>query len=552
MFIVANDLRKGVNSELFAFATQFEDKTNALVGFDRSYFNEAVDLMIFVEGFVNASVLVEAPAGQNEVFCGNIYVPCQSLDYSVNRLAESSADEPLRVITVKSNGSIENDISLNSVNVVSFGKEHSGINISTNVPFASGSVVSSTAALSFSSIDFHIPSVFAVETPEGASLFSSSTEAGNIQFSLCSFILTSSESKDVSSCVHLISVLGGAVQLSQCHADKAEFSVTPFVISQAAQASFEGVSFTHLSFSSCSLFDLIPSTTEEKDDYSSSANQESQPTEISFKNCEFKSLHVSEYDEQPSFGSVQLETHLSIVNCSLDDLTSALSVEGRGMRIELGREGSFCLKGENSEQLSSVSHCICSTFVGKGGFLYLSCCNSIDGFSLSDLVFSENEAYVGRNMFILSSDLNSADVIERLIASISDEWDLSNSSISPAVPSSPGYSSSSSSSDEPSSDECTINVGKAIQSLSEPSEAVLTNKLVLTFTSINFCLPSSFETSQKELLFTETGTATLNKCSFAMQTAEEGIAFVLFHVSSGTLSIEESKMAELSFATSAI
>ncbi|KAH7828926.1 uncharacterized protein MONOS_13988 [Monocercomonoides exilis] len=39
MFIVANDLRNCVNSELFAFATQFEDKTNALVGFDRSYFN---------------------------------------------------------------------------------------------------------------------------------------------------------------------------------------------------------------------------------------------------------------------------------------------------------------------------------------------------------------------------------------------------------------------------------------------------------------------------------------------------------------------------------
>ncbi|KAH7816695.1 uncharacterized protein MONOS_15829 [Monocercomonoides exilis] len=136
-------------------------------------------------------------------------------------------------------------------------------------------------------------------------------------------------------------------------------------------------------------------------------------------------------------------------------------------------------------------------------------------------------------------------------AAISDECDLSNSSISPAVPSSPGYPSSSSS-DETSSDECTINVGKAIQSLSEPSEAVLTNKLMLTFTSINICLTSSFEISQKELLFTETETVSLTKCSFAVQTAEEGFLFVLFHVSSGTLSIEESKMAELSLATSAI
>ncbi|KAH7828925.1 uncharacterized protein MONOS_13987 [Monocercomonoides exilis] len=184
--------------------------------------------MIFVEGFVSASVLVEAPAEWNEVFCGNKYVPCQSLDYSVNRLAKCSADEPLRVITVKSNGSIENDISFNSVNVLSFGKENSGINISTNVPFASESVVSSTTALSFSSIDFHVPSVFAVETPEGASLFSSSTETGNIQFSLCSFILTSSESQDVSSCVHLISVLGGVVQLSQYNADKATFFCNAF------------------------------------------------------------------------------------------------------------------------------------------------------------------------------------------------------------------------------------------------------------------------------------------------------------------------------------
>ncbi|KAH7818399.1 uncharacterized protein MONOS_10887 [Monocercomonoides exilis] len=177
MFIVANDLRNGVNSELFAFATQFEDKTNALVGFDRSYFNEAVDLMIFVK--------------------------------------ESSADVPLRVIAVKSNGTIENDISLNSVNVVSSGRENSGINISINVQFACGSVVSSTDAFSFSSIDFHIPSVFAIETPKYASLFSSSTEKGNIKFSLCSFILTSSEYQDVSSCVHVISVLGGVVQLSQ-------------------------------------------------------------------------------------------------------------------------------------------------------------------------------------------------------------------------------------------------------------------------------------------------------------------------------------------------
>ncbi|KAH7823613.1 uncharacterized protein MONOS_9492 [Monocercomonoides exilis] len=172
--------------------------------------------------------------------------------------------------------------------------------------------------------------------------------------------------------------------------------------------------------------------------------------------------------------------------------------------------------------------------------------NFTEGISLDKLLFEHID-----NSIIVSS--RGRDIRRCVSEKEPYECALSNSSISPAVPSSPGYSSSSSSSsDEPSSYECTIIVGKAIQSLSEPSEAVLTNKLLLTFTSINFCLPSFFETQQKELLFTEAGTATLFKYSFAMQTAEEGIAFVLFHVSSGTLSIEDSKMAELSFVTSAI
>ncbi|KAH7831422.1 uncharacterized protein MONOS_5392 [Monocercomonoides exilis] len=248
-----------------------------------------------------------------------------------------------------------------------------------------------------------------------------------------------------------------------------------------------------------------------------------------------------------------------------------------------------------------VTNSICSSSEGCGGGIYFaSATDNNDRYSFSEISVGGNRAHQGRDMFIVVNDLRNsffgADKenitkgisLDKLLfehtdtsvvvsssgrdihgcglerepcqsffegmrhfrekiqfreikintsAAISDEWDLSNSSISPAVPTSPGYSSSSSS-DEPSSDECSINVGKAIQSLSEPSEAVLTNKLMLTFTSINFCLPSSFETQQKELLFTETGTATLNKCSFVTQTAEEGIAFVLFHVSSGTLSIE--------------
>ncbi|KAH7822169.1 uncharacterized protein MONOS_4017 [Monocercomonoides exilis] len=252
----------------------------------------------------------------------------------------------------------------------------------------------------------------------------------------------------------------------------------------------------------------------------------------------------------------------------------------------LGSEGckkggvmSFELKGADGQLKMSnveVTNSICCSSEGFGGGINLTWAdyvNFTEGISLDKLRFQ----YASNSVIIF---LDRRDIIgcgsewipyqsfiegmrnfrERIqfreikintSAAISEEWDLSNRSISPAVPSSPGYSSSSSSY-EPSSDECTIDVGKAIQSLSEPSEAVLTSKLMLTFTSINFCLTSSFETPQKELLFTETGTAPLCKCSFATQTAKECIAFVLLHVSSRTLSIEESKMAELSFATSVI
>ncbi|KAH7821698.1 uncharacterized protein MONOS_2695 [Monocercomonoides exilis] len=269
--------------------------------------------------------------------------------------------------------------------------------------------------------------------------------------------------------------------------------------------------------------------------------------------------------------TLQNRYETEVVKCTFQTLVSEGCKKGGAISFELkGADGQLKMSNEG------VTDSICSSSEGCGVGIYLTyLTDNNDRYSLEEIIVGRNRVHLGRDVFIAVNYLKNEGIsLDKLLFEHTDtsvvvsssgrdirgcgsetepyEWDLSNSSISPAVPSSPGHSSSSSSSDEPSSDECTINVGKAIQSLSEPSEAVLTNKLMLTFTSINFCLPSSFETAQKELLFTETGTATLNKCSFAMQTAEEGIAFVLFHVSSGTLSIEESKMAELSFAASAI
>ncbi|KAH7822159.1 uncharacterized protein MONOS_4007 [Monocercomonoides exilis] len=53
-------------------------------------------------------------------------------------------------------------------------------------------------------------------------------------------------------------------------------------------------------------------------------------------------------------------------------------------------------------------NCSCSTASGRGGFLYLDCNESASStpFSLHGVDFSENNANVGKNMFLVSSDLN--------------------------------------------------------------------------------------------------------------------------------------------------
>ncbi|KAH7825172.1 uncharacterized protein MONOS_1457 [Monocercomonoides exilis] len=290
-------------------------------------------------------------------------------------------------------------------------------------------------------------------------------------------------------------------------------------------------------------------------------------TVLLLKFSSLRSINKGALKPCSSIFSLQNSYEIEVVGCTFQTLCSEGCKKGGAMSFEL-KGGDGQLKMRNV----GVTNSICSSSEGCGGGIYLTCAtDNNDRYSFSEISVGGNMAHQGRDMFIVANDLRNAFFgvdevnfsegifLDKLLFEHTDNSIYVSSrgrdihrSTSSAVPSSPGSSSSSCSSDEPSSDKCTINVGKAIQSFSEPSEAVLTNKLMLTFTSINFCLPSSFETQQKELLFTETGTATLNKCSFAMQTAEEGIAFVLFHVSSGTLSIEESKMAELSFATSAI
>ncbi|KAH7825892.1 uncharacterized protein MONOS_17434 [Monocercomonoides exilis] len=93
---------------------------------------------------------------------------------------------------------------------------------------------------------------------------------------------------------------------------------------------------------------------------------------------------------------------IDVVGCTLQKLDTEGCKKGGSMSFEKKAEvGQLKMRNEGATNR-------------KGGFLHQSYRNSIDAFSLTDLVYSDNEVYDGNNMFTPSSDLNDSVVIERL------------------------------------------------------------------------------------------------------------------------------------------
>ncbi|KAH7826393.1 uncharacterized protein MONOS_14095 [Monocercomonoides exilis] len=131
-------------------------------------------------------------------------------------------------------------------------------------------------------------------------------------------------------------------------------------------------------------------------------------------------------DAEMKFGVIEASGNgVELINCQMESssfsvvpflLLSRAVIEGcnfTGIRTEVGKKGGVAEIEVGREEnvvvnRSRLMKCGCSIEDGKGGFAFLNTTNTEESprFVFEGLVFDQNEAWLGRNVFIVDCDLN--------------------------------------------------------------------------------------------------------------------------------------------------
>ncbi|KAH7830903.1 uncharacterized protein MONOS_7234 [Monocercomonoides exilis] len=235
---------------------------------------------------------------------------------------------------------------------------------------------SRSTTLTFSRLGFVLPSS-PNPSPEMSSLVEVSI--GQCSFLDCTFEQGSSSNSNPSKWI--VSGVGGVVHFDSCTFSNIPFQAAGVVLIDGALLLLEACSFS--SISSDARKGLI----------TGSGNCDITLKDTGFENCETTNGHMLEMTRPKS---VEISGACTFEGCT--------STEGDG-------EALCCvLEGEGSLVMNktSIVSCGVNAVNGRGGGIYLDLKENVNVFLFSDLTFSRNEAFEGKDMFVRSADLNAS------------------------------------------------------------------------------------------------------------------------------------------------
>ncbi|KAH7817249.1 uncharacterized protein MONOS_3725 [Monocercomonoides exilis] len=347
MFIVCSDLTELVNSTSFSFAMDIEqsERVNSLIGFDRTHFANAEDLFIFITGYFNETIHVDGKRGINNIACGKLNFPCNSLNFGLNR----AQGKGTKNLLISGGSSLLEEVSMDNVAVKSE-QENSSSRLEVNETLANSVGVAISAYLaSFSSIIFSLPPIFTnlqkafMETLDSESCLS---------ISECSFNL---QSEGILSFI-LLSVKNGDLNLYSCSIEILQIS-KPFIeFHQSSDSKGGSLTMEHCLFGSV--------------------------TQSSNSACILITTMVNDANAMLS--------NSSFASCAAD-----ASDCGGALHVKMEEGGRF--------EIYNTKISSCSAIAGKGGGVFLNCLskkNKTIPFHFKNITFSNNKARVGRDVFV--------------------------------------------------------------------------------------------------------------------------------------------------------
>ncbi|KAH7826692.1 uncharacterized protein MONOS_7950 [Monocercomonoides exilis] len=358
VYVVCDDLRRVVNGSSFSFSGGITDRENSLSGIDRQKFVSEVDLFIFIDGYSSSVIEVESENGDNGIWCGMENCPCRSVDYGIGRLG----GEGEKKIVVSGSTSVEKVGDVSGVRIEGKGNTRMKVVVEKGIEGEGESVLDSKGVSVFVNVEFQLPGLFEQRKDV---VISSSTVRGVLEMELCSFGMQEGEGEEIE--YRIIRSSGQAVRM-------------------------KWVSINNIRTRKC-LMDLALLGMEQNG---------GENEVVSISNCSFGSLLVVGADESAVICG-EVKRVMKIEQSNMSDVIGGESMSGGAVRVNILDSGMIHVKEGMMERCSAEK-----VRGGKGGWLYVNCSERRGGtpFKFEGVKFAENEAFVGKNMFILDSDLN--------------------------------------------------------------------------------------------------------------------------------------------------
>ncbi|KAH7816261.1 uncharacterized protein MONOS_3041 [Monocercomonoides exilis] len=363
IYFVCESLAASVNESSFAFMRSITQKDNSVVGHDRTeaFGNWNVDLFIFLDGYFADTIYVDGTSGVEKAYCGLEKAPCLSVNYGMEHLKKTQTTK--QEIILCTNSSVIGCVDVSGVSVKAKEEEIIGIECKSELNGSEEECVMKSASLTeMKFIGIVVPSSF---NRTITSVIESGSPNGELHMKNCAMGVTGGKQNAIE--FFLIKSTGKMVALEFVKISEVKSTVSLFSFSL------------------------------------SSVNMNDQEYKVKLLNCTMEGCSLDE----SSLGETPLTISSSVLleNSNFSNIgNTGSSEEGGVAKVTLKENEKLEIKSTNA------SSCSLSSRNGKGGFLYLDCqeCLNEKPFLLENVSFANNNAAIGKNVFILGKDFNSS------------------------------------------------------------------------------------------------------------------------------------------------
>ncbi|KAH7821857.1 uncharacterized protein MONOS_2803 [Monocercomonoides exilis] len=328
-------------------------------------------------------------SGKDCLGCGDDVFPCNSFWRGYKNLATDATNEK-KELRIDGSTIIQDQFILSCLLIRSKQVEETAkLEFQSIVETGSSEVMLlNENNLEFDRICFSIPSSFLISI---SSLISSAdNESSNLVLKNCTFRNKTKDSITFS----LLLVLGGTLRVEQCTISQMAFGSSPVIASSKAFVVLGMLTISSVELTSCPLVSIV---TEEPSNKHTSGNEKVQSLTLS--SCTFEGITSSSSNIACILSST-INAPVLIDQCSFMTISSKDSNDGGAAGITLQEKGALTVN--NTE----TSRCECENDTsGRGGFIFLNCVDNANMIKFEDLHLTNNMAAIGKDMFIVCSDL---------------------------------------------------------------------------------------------------------------------------------------------------